>query len=44
MLATPEDKMAGTMSFASLTDVTAVATEQWNAQHRAYFVEKFLFS
>jgi hypothetical protein len=32
MLATPEDEMAETMSFASLTDVAAVvavAMEQW---------------
>jgi hypothetical protein len=32
MLATPEDEMAGTMSFANLIDAVAVATEQWSAQ------------
>jgi hypothetical protein len=41
MLATSEDEMAGTMSFASLTDVAAVATEQWSAEHRAFIVETF---
>jgi hypothetical protein len=34
MLATPEDKMAGTMSFASLTDAVAVAMKQWSARAR----------
>jgi hypothetical protein len=33
MLATPADDMARTMSFASLTDATAVAMEQWRAEH-----------
>jgi hypothetical protein len=33
MLATPEDEMTGTMSTASLSDVTAIAMEQWHAQH-----------
>jgi hypothetical protein len=41
MLATPEDEMTGTMSFASLTDAVAAAMEQWNTQHRAYIVETF---
>jgi hypothetical protein len=30
MLATPEDEMAGTVSFASLTDAVAVAMEPWS--------------
>jgi hypothetical protein len=32
--------MAGTMSFANLTD-TAVAMEQWSAQHGAFIDETF---
>jgi hypothetical protein len=32
--------MAGTMSFASLTDAVEVAMEQWSAQNRASIVEK----
>jgi hypothetical protein len=42
MLATPEDEMAGTMSFASLTDARAVAMGQWGAQNCVFIVEKFL--
>lgn len=42
MLATPEDKMAGTMSFASLTFAVVVPLEQWNTQHHAFVVETFL--
>jgi hypothetical protein len=45
MLASPEDEMVGTMSFACLTDAVAVAMEQWSSgtwQHRAFTVEKFL--
>jgi hypothetical protein len=41
MLATPEDEMAGTLSFASLIDATAcsaVATEQ----HHVFIVEMFI--
>jgi hypothetical protein len=30
MLASPEDMMVGTMSFASLTNVIAVGMEQWS--------------
>jgi hypothetical protein len=41
MLATPEELMAGAMSFASLTDAVAVVMEQWSAQHRAFISEKF---
>jgi hypothetical protein len=41
MLATLEDEMAGTISFASLTDVVAVAMEQWSARHLAFIVETF---
>jgi hypothetical protein len=40
MLATPEVEMAGTMSFASLTDAVAVAMKQWSAQRRAFVVER----
>jgi hypothetical protein len=43
MLAIPEDEIVGTMSFASLTDAAAVATELWSAQHRAFIVETFFF-
>jgi hypothetical protein len=43
MLATREDAMAGTMSFASLTDAIAVAMEQWSAQHSAFIVETLYF-
>jgi hypothetical protein len=39
----PEDEMAGTMSFASLTDAIAVAMEQLSVQNRAFIVEKFFF-
>jgi hypothetical protein len=39
----PEDDMAGTMPFASLSDTVAVATEQWCMQHRAFIVETFFF-
>jgi hypothetical protein len=39
MLATHEDEMAGTMSFASLIDAVAVAMEQWSVQHHAFIVE-----
>jgi hypothetical protein len=42
MLATSEDEMAGTKSFASLTDATAVAMEQWRAHHHVFIVENFL--
>jgi hypothetical protein len=38
MLATPEDEMAETMSFASLTDAVAVAMEQWSTRRHAYIV------
>jgi hypothetical protein len=41
MLATPEDEVAGTMSFASLTDAAAVAMDQWSVQHHAFIVERF---
>jgi hypothetical protein len=41
-LATPEDEMAGTMSFASLTYAIAVALEQWSTKHHAFIVETFL--
>jgi hypothetical protein len=41
MLATPEDEMAGTISFASLIDVVVAAMEQLSAQYRAFIVEKF---
>jgi hypothetical protein len=34
MLTTPEDEMAGTMSFSSIADAFAVAMEQ---QHNAFF-------
>jgi hypothetical protein len=40
----PDDDMAGTMSFASLTDavaVVAVAMEQWSAERRWFIVETF---
>jgi hypothetical protein len=43
MLATPVDEMGGAMSFASLTDAVARATEQWSAQYRAFIVEMFFF-
>jgi hypothetical protein len=36
-VATPEDKMAGTMSFAILTDAIAVAMEQWSVQHHVKY-------
>jgi hypothetical protein len=39
MLATPEDVMVGTMSFASLTDAVAVAVELWTVQHCVFIVE-----
>jgi hypothetical protein len=44
MLATPEDEIAGIISFDSLTltDVVAVAMGQLSAQHRAFIVEIFL--
>jgi hypothetical protein len=38
-VATPEDEMAGTMSFASLTDTIAVAMEQWSMQDCAFIAE-----
>jgi hypothetical protein len=41
MLATPEDEMAGTMSFVSLTDAAAVAMVQSSAQHCEFTVETF---
>jgi hypothetical protein len=36
MLATPEDVMAGTMSFASVTGAVSVAMEQRRAQIHAF--------
>jgi hypothetical protein len=36
MLATPEDEMAGTMSFGSLTDAGAVGMGQWSEQNCVY--------
>jgi hypothetical protein len=33
--------MAGTMSFASLTDAIAIAMKQWNAKHCVFTVETF---
>jgi hypothetical protein len=36
MLASHEDDMAGTMSFASLTDAVVVAVEQWSATWCVY--------
>jgi hypothetical protein len=42
MLAAPEDEMAGSMSFAILTDAVAVAMEQRSAQHLAFIVEMFI--
>jgi hypothetical protein len=44
MLATPEDEMAGTMAFASLTDAGTVAMGQWSAQHGAFIVEAFILN
>jgi hypothetical protein len=41
ILATPDDEMAGTMSFASLTDAVAVAMVQWREQHCSFIVEAF---
>jgi hypothetical protein len=41
MLANCEDDMAGTMSFASLTDAAAVAMEQSSAQHCEFIVDTF---
>jgi hypothetical protein len=41
MLATPEDEVVGTMSFACLTDAVAIAMGQWSAQHRAFIVKTF---
>jgi hypothetical protein len=41
MLATSEDEMMGTMSFASLTDAGLVGTEQRSTQHLAFIVETF---
>jgi hypothetical protein len=38
----PENEMEGTMSFASLTDVTAVAMDQWSMQHHACLMKRFL--
>jgi hypothetical protein len=38
MLATPEDEMTGTMSFARLTAAVAVDMEQWSAQNRMFIV------
>jgi hypothetical protein len=42
MLETPEHEIAGIISFASLTDVVAVAMDQLSAQHHAFIVEIFL--
>jgi hypothetical protein len=39
MLAAPEDEMAGTISFASLTDAAAIDMEERGAQHREFIVE-----
>jgi hypothetical protein len=33
--------MAGSMSFASITDAFSVAMEQWSTQHRVFVVETF---
>jgi hypothetical protein len=41
MLATPEDEMARTMSFASLTDAIALAMKQRSAQHHVFIVKIF---
>jgi hypothetical protein len=41
MLATPEEEVAGIMSFTSLIHAVAVAMGQSSAQHRAFIVEKF---
>jgi hypothetical protein len=42
MLATSKYTMAGTMSFARLTDAFAVTMERRSAQRSAFIVEKFL--
>jgi hypothetical protein len=42
MLATAEDERAGTMSFASSTDVTVIAMGQLSVLHSAFIVAKFL--
>jgi glutamine synthetase type III len=44
MLATPEDDMAGAMTFASLSDAVAVAMKQWSMQHCAFTVETFFLN
>jgi hypothetical protein len=44
MLATPKDYTAGTMPFASLPDVVAVAMKLRSIQHCAFIVETFLFN
>jgi hypothetical protein len=41
MLATPEDEVTGTMSFASLTDVVAVVMKQWSVQHVCSLFKRF---
>jgi hypothetical protein len=40
-VATPEEEIAVTMSFPSLTDAFAVAMEQWGAQHCVFISETF---
>jgi hypothetical protein len=44
MLANPENEMAGTMPFSSLTDDVAAAMEQWREQQCAFIVETFLMA
>jgi hypothetical protein len=41
MLTTSEDEVAGTMSYASLTDAVTVPMEHRSAQHGVFIVEIF---
>jgi hypothetical protein len=41
MLGTPENELAGTMSFVSVTDAVVVAMEHWSVHHHAFSVETF---
>jgi hypothetical protein len=42
MLVTPENKMAGIMPFASLTDAAAVPTEQWRLHIVRLLLKRFI--
>lgn len=44
MLAAPKNEMAGTVSFAGLTDAVVVAAGQWSAQRCTFTVETFFFN